>query len=620
MEDSLSKPLIEIDDLNHLRRFNDLRLGRNGQELFWTESIEGRGTLFRLNADESRQTLSSECDVRGTVGYGGGDFDLAERSLVFAEKSGCLFRVSLDPKNTENTPQPITPAFVRTAAPAISPDEQWVLYVYQQGETDGLAICRTHGLTWPTQLVLGADFYMQPAWHPSGEMIAWAEWNHPYMPWEASAIKLGKLGGMQLRLLEENWIDGAPGVAASQPRFSFDGKWLSYILRDGDWDSLILYNLKKHEKRVLLPPDGCHLCQPNWVQGMRSYAWSADSKRIYYLSNLRGVSSLWKVELRTGKSTQIDLQPVTWATQLDCRGDRLAFFGTSAQSPKQIWATEEDAPSVAVANPLPEALREALPEVQEINFSSGKQDTVYGFYFPPLGADSQAEKSAPLILDIHGGPTDQDLPCFSGKAAYFNSRGYAYALLNYRGSSGYGYSYLEALRHSWGVADVEDTYHFTQELIRRGLADPKRMFLSGSSAGGLTALNVLIQYPGLFRAAVCSYPVSDLVDDAQHTHKFERYYHRFLTGDFEKDHQRFIDRSPIFHIDHVQDPVALFHGDSDKVVDPNQSIEIFKQLSARGIPCSLKIYAGEGHGFRQPETLRDYYQQIEVFLKEHLGE
>ncbi len=610
-----SYPLINLEDLNRLRHFQEVRLGSDGS-LFWVEPIDGRGTLFRREPGGSAQNLSGELDVRGTVGYGGGEFDLGAGSLVFAEKSGCLYRVALD---GAPNPQAITPAFVKCAAPALAPDERWALYVYQQGETDGLAICRTHGLTWPAQLVMGADFYMQPTWHSSGELIAWAEWNHPYMPWQASMVKIGKLGGMQLRLLEEHWIAGAPGAAACQPRFSPDGKWLSYIIRAGDWDSLVLYNLKKREKRVLLPPDGCHLCQPNWIQGMRSYVWSADSKQIYYLSNLRGFSSLWKVELRSGKSAQIALDPLVWATQLDCAGSDLAFLGITAQTPKQIWQINNHALFAIEENPLPAAVAEAIPQPEEISFPSGGQATVYGFYYPPMFSAEIPAARPPLILDIHGGPTGQDLPCFSSEAAYFTARGYAYALLNYRGSSGYGYSYLEALRHNWGVVDVEDTLNFTDELVRRGLADPQRIVLAGSSAGGFTVLNALIRHPGRFKAALCSYAVSDLVDDAQHTHKFERYYHRFLTGSFEKDYQRFVDRSPIFHIDRIQDPVALFHGDNDKVVAPAQSVAIFNQLQARGIPSILKIYEGEGHGFRQPETLRDYYRQVEEFLKMHIG-
>ena len=607
---------VHPDDLNSLRHFNDVRIGKENADIYWVESIAGRGAIIRQKQDGSQREVSGDLDVRGTVGYGGGEFDLGSGSLIFAEKSGSLYRVDLQ---TVETPKMITPPFTRAASPALSPDEKWVLYVYQQGETDGLALCRTHGYTWPSQLAMGADFYMQPCWHPSGAMIAWVEWNHPYMPWDAGMVKLGKLGGMQLRLLEESWIDGGPGAGACQPRFSPDGKWLSYIIRDGDWDSLALYNLKKREKRMLLPPDGCHLCQPAWIQGMRSYAWSADSKRIYILSNLRGFSSLWKVDLRDGKSTRILIDPVIGAAQLDCAGDELVILGNGVKDAKQIWHVKEETLSLAVENPLAEIVQAAATQPEEIAFLSGDHHEVFGFYYPPAGNQAAPGEPPPLILDIHGGPTGQDLPCFSADAAFFNSRGYAYALLNYRGSSGYGYDYQEALRHNWGIVDVEDTFNFTQELIRRGLADSGKLVLFGSSAGGFTALNVLIRYPGLFKAAVCSYPVSDLVDDAQHTHKFERFYHRFLTGNLEKDYQRFVDRSPIFHIDRIQDPVALFHGDSDKVVSPAQSTEIYKQLNERGIPCSLKVYEGEGHGFRQPETLRDYYRQIEAFLNAHMG-
>jgi dipeptidyl aminopeptidase/acylaminoacyl peptidase len=278
---------------------------------------------------------------------------------------------------------------------------------------------------------------------------------------------------------------------------------------------------------------------------MRSYAWSADSKRIYILSNLRGFSSLWKVDLRSGKSTRILIDPVVGAAQIDGAGDELVILGSGVKDPKQIWQINGETLSLAVENPLPEIVQAAATQPEEITFLSGDHQEVYGYYYPPAG-NHAARGAPPLILDIHGGPTGQDLPCFSGDAAFFNSRDYAYALLNYRGSSGYGYDYQDALRHNWGVVDVEDTFNFTQELIRRGLANSEKLVLFGSSAGGFTALNVLIRYPGLFKAAICSYPVSDLVDDARHTHKFERYYHRFLTGNLEKDYQRFVERSPIF--------------------------------------------------------------------------
>ena len=610
---------IQLETLNRIRRFNDVRLSHDGHSIYWIETIDGRGSLMQMNADGMVQNLSANHDVRGGVGYGGGEFDVNSAGSAFSESSGALFGFNSGKPDDIHA---ITPVWGDTAAPALSPKGDWVLYVYQQGETNGLAICRTHGLTWPVQLALGADFYMQPAWHSSGKLIAWVEWNHPHMPWDAGRVKLGRLGGMQLRLLEEQWLDGGKGAPAGQPQFSPDGKWLSYVQRDGDWDNLVLYNLKKRQRRVLLPAAQGHLVQPAWVQGMRSYAWSSDSRSIYYFLYFHGGTSLWQVNLRTGKSKQIPIEPVCWAEQLDCAagedGDVLVFLGSTARAPKQIWRLDGQGLTCMVANSLAGVPPQSISLPLEIRFKSCGDAEVYGIYYPPAGP-GQPETAPALILDIHGGPTGADPLCFSNEAAFFTSRGYAYARINYRGSSGYGYAYQEALRHSWGIVDVEDTLHFAEELMRSGLADPKRLVIKGSSAGGFTALNVLIQKPGLFKAAICSYAVGDLVDDAQHTHKFEKYYHRFLTGDFERDHQRFVDRSPIFHVEGIRDPVALFHGESDKVVSPAQSEQIYGQLTRRGVPCTLKIYAGEGHGFRKPETMADFYQSMLDFLQEHLG-
>jgi len=225
----------------------------------------------------------------------------------------------------------------------------------------------------------------------------------------------------------------------------------------------------------------------------------------------------------------------------------------------------------------------------------------------------------PLILSIHGGPTSANSKSFNNEAAYFVSRGYAYAQVNYRGSSGYGYSYQDALRHQWGVVDVEDSISFARTLVDQGLAFPGRMAIAGSSAGGFTVLNVLIKQPGLFKAGICSYGVSDLLEDARNTHKFEKYYHQFLIGDLKKNRQRFVDRSPINHIEKIKDPVALFHGDEDKVVSLDQTLAIYEKLQNNNIPCELQVYPGEGHGFRKPETLKDFYGKIDAFLIKYLG-
>jgi dipeptidyl aminopeptidase/acylaminoacyl peptidase len=607
---------ISIDQLNQLSRINDVRFCGDGDGVIWSESIGSQGVIFKKTSKGKIQKLSGDQNVHGGVGYGGGDFDLNSNQIVFSDHSGSLFLIN---PTRKKEPKPITPAWGSSGSPVISPDGKWVIYCYNFGETDGLAIAKSNGLTWPSQLVLGADFYMQPDWHPSAEHIAWTEWNHPDLPWDASRVKMGELGGMQLRLFEENLIAGGKDHSANQPKFSPDGKWLSYIIRNEEWDNLVLYNLKKRTHKILVQGDGFNLRLPDWVQGMRSYGWNSASSEIYYFRYSHGETTLWKVKIRKEKSEQLNINPIQWAVQLDVSpsDDDLVFLGSSPKIPKQICFFRDGKLHYSQTN-LEKEIGVLCSNPVEIVFQTEKGKQGYGFYYPPAHFQSDKISQPPLILHIHGGPTSAFNKSLSHDAAFFNSRGFAYAQLNYRGSSGFGYSYQNALRHQWGVVDVEDAIAFANALIDEGLASPDRLAIMGSSAGGFTVLSALIKRPGLFKAGICCYGVSDLLEDARNTHKFEKYYHQFLVGDLKKNHQRFIDRSPIYHIDKIKDPVALFHGEEDKVVSVNQTLAIFKKLKENGIPCELQIYPGEGHGFRKPESIKDFYDKVERFLKKYL--
>lgn len=605
---------VSIELLNSLPRINDIRFNKDATRLVWSESVGKQGILLAGKTRSKGCRLSGDQNVRGGVGYGGGDFDVNETGVVFPDSTGSLFTSTF---SQNYAPKAITPAWGSTAAPIFSPDGKWVIYCYHAGNTDGIAITRVHSLTWPSQLVLGADFYMQPVWHPSGERIAWVEWDHPDMPWDASRVKIGILGGMQLRLLEEHMIAGGKNYSASQPQFSPDGKWLSYIIRDGEWDNLVLYNLKTRTSKVVIRGDGFHLRQPEWIQGMRSYGWNRSSSALYYLSYAHGESTLQKANILKGKSEKIEIHPFQWAVQLDISrvNDDLVFLGSSPKLPKQICSLCNGKLKYSPTN-LEKEAGECCTEPIEITFPIPNGKNGFGFYYPPIDLDKN--QKSPLILSVHGGPTSAHCKTFNNDAAYFVSRGYAYAQVNYRGSSGYGYAYQDALRYQWGIADVDDTIAFAEALVDQGYAFHGQLAVIGSSAGGFTVLHTLIRRPGLFNAGICSYAVSDLLEDARNTHKFEKFYHQFLIGYLKENRRRFIERSPINQIEKIKDAVALFHGDEDNVVSLNQTLAIYEKLKENHVPCELKIYAGEGHGFRKPDTLKDFYNRIDTFLMKYL--
>jgi len=598
-------------------RLEDVQWSGDGQYLIWVEGRpDGRGVLVAAPPGGAHRDLTPGQWVRGGVGYGGGEFTSWGDQIVFAERQGCLYRCGLN----HQAPRPVTPAFGSVASPAVSPDGRWVVYVWSDQQTDVLALADLAGEHWPLKWVQGADFYMQPAWNPQGQMLAWVEWYHPNMPWEATWLKLGHLEGEPPRVVRVETLAGDGESTVTHPVFSPDGRFLAYITSNGDWESLVLLDLATRRSRMLVAGEGVLLRYPAWVQGMRSVVWSPSSERLYYLRNYAGSTTLWQVDVATGHSRQIETAPYTWLAQLSIhpRRDELAFLASSPAIPDRVvrWDGQD---FHVVAHSDPEHIApEYFPTPQALSWTSGHGQVAHAWYFPPTHPQVRDEGLPPAIVNVHGGPTSVAYLRYNPEIAFFTSRGYAWVELNYRGSSGYGRTYQRALTGRWGESDVEDAVSLAAYLEELGLADPRRLIIRGGSAGGYTVLNVLARHPGRYKAGICLFGVSNLFTLAMETHKFESHYTDTLVGPLPQAAEKYRAWSPIYHADAIRDPLAIFHGEEDKVVPLNQSQSIVEALRRRNIPHVFRAYPGEGHGFRKAETILDYLNTVERFLKEHV--
>jgi dipeptidyl aminopeptidase/acylaminoacyl peptidase len=141
------------------------------------------------------------------------------------------------------------------------------------------------------------------------------------------------------------------------------------------------------------------------------------------------------------------------------------------------------------------------------------------------------------------------------------------------------------------------------------------VFIMGGSAGGFTMLKAMEDHPGFFRAGIDLYGVTDLLSLSAKTHKFELHYNDALVGPLPEALPFYQQRSPLYHADKLQDPLAIFQGADDEVVLPSQSADLAAALSVKGVPHIYQLYEGEGHGFRKSETIVHLYQTIDEFLK-----
>jgi len=229
----------------------------------------------------------------------------------------------------------------------------------------------------------------------------------------------------------------------------------------------------------------------------------------------------------------------------------------------------------------------------------------HGMFYPPHNSryNGPDGELPPLLVKIHGGPTGQTSTTCRLDIQFFSSRGIAVLDVDYGGSTGYGREYRNRLKGTWGLTDVEDCCRGAQYLVAQGLVDGSKLCIDGGSAGGFTALACLA-FRDTFKAATSSYGIGDLEALASDTHKFESRYLDNLVGPYPEAKQTFEDRSAMRHASNISCPILLLQGVEDKVVLPNQATMMYEAVTAKNIPAAIVMFEGEGHGWRQAETIQ----------------
>ncbi|MGM0400540.1 MAG: S9 family peptidase [Chloroflexota bacterium] len=600
-------------------RLRDVAWDTERECLVWLEERSDRGVLVcRFIEGHAPRDLTSVRSVRARVGYGGGDMIVSHGQVYFCSE-GRIYKKPLEAGEVKA----ITPEFGHVASPQVSPGGRWVLFVHTYEEEDCLAIVDVEGETWPQKLVHGADFYMQPVWHPGGERIAWVSWDHPRMPWDGSILGMATLkqGGDGLVLGEEKVVAGGGNISVFQPAFAPDGCHLSYVSDVSGWYNLYLYNIETREHSSLVSTEA-EMAKPAWAQGMRTYAWSPDSKKIYYSRNQEGFFSLWSVNVETGDTAPVEaMTSYTYTSQAAISpAGNVAVIASSARIPPRVLMYDPISKDVRVVAHADTEMTpmNILSDPRPISWETEQAGRVYGLLYMPQEDRYDNGGKPPLVVIVHGGPTSQALAEYSSQVQFLTTRGYAVLALNYRGSSGYGRDYRDALHEQWGIADVDDAVSGARHLAERGLADGERLVIMGGSAGGYTVLQALIRYSGTFKAGVCLYGVTNLFTLATDTHKFEQHYLDSLIGPLPETAHRYRERSPIFHADQIKDPVAIFQGEEDRVVPVEQAESIVEALRRSDVPHEYHLYSGEGHGWRKAETIESFYHSLEEFLKQYV--
>lgn len=572
-----------------------------GGAVFWTEREGGKTRLAGFEAAPRR--FAADHALAPGVGYGGGAFNLSANAAYYVAE-GRLWRLARE----GSEPHPLTPPFGAAADPQPDPGDAWVVYVHHLEGRDVLAITQTSGESWPQVLAAGADFYMQPAWSPNGRRLAWVEWDQPNMPWDGGRLLLAEFAGGRLQNVRQ--VAGGPATPVFQPLFSPDGSYLVWLENpEGEeLDRLVRLDLTIDQKNVLL--EDMVLLEPAWMQAQRVMSFGPGGA-LYLRENRGGRGVLWRVG-EDGAREQPLPAKAAWLTSLSGDERGLAAVVSGPGLPHQVAFTDgSNWQTRAYGWPADGA---GAVEPEAVSFKGADGQTIHAIYYPPAGGGA----NPPAVVSIHGGPTSQRTLAFDPQPQFFANNGFAYLELNYRGSTGYGRSYREALYGQWGVADVADAVAAARFLADSGRADGRRLAIIGGSAGGYTTLMTLATHPGVYRAGVSFFGVTDLFLLARNTHKFEARYIDKLVGPLPEAAALYRERSPLTHAGNIKNALYVFQGSEDRVVPLNQAEELVRVLQQNGVPHRYKVYEGEGHGWRKPETISDFYREMLAFLERML--
>ena len=401
--------------------------------------------------------------------------------------------------------------------------------------------------------------------------------------------------------------------ADNTPRFSPDGKWLS-------WLSMERAGFEADRQRLMLAgrSDGRTVGQPveataGWTLSVSAYTWCPDSKCVYAVIEERGRDNVYRIDVPSfHRSVAVSGGGLNTNVNVGPDGKTLVYLHQSDIQPPEVWANGK--PLSHVNDQALAALD--LPPLEAYGFVGALGDSVFGWLQKPPGFDPA--KHYPVIYLIHGGPQGAWADYWGSRWNYqlFASRGYIVAAVNFHGSTGYGQKFTDAISQHWGDYPYADLMRGLDVVARLPYVDSTRLGAAGASYGGYmiywiaghtNRFKVLVAHDGVFNP-VSMFGTTEELWFVSWEYGGAPYANRPL---YEK-------WSPLDFVSNWKTPMLIVHSQLDYRVDLSEGYQAFTALKTLGVPAKFLYFPDEGHWVLRPRNRRLWWGVVLDWIDQYL--
>ena len=474
------------------------------------------------------------------------------------------------------------------------------------------------------QLTTGVRDEHSIDWSPDGKRIVFVSNYEPnsdeFFNYDLFTVQVAD-GGIRRLTATDN--------AEYAPRWSPDGKRITY--------SATTRGLTDRETTMedthawLMDADGSHRREIGTIDARQGHpTWSADGSAIYVAAELRGSVHLLRIPVSptgTVGAPQIVVNDIGTVDEVSAgKGGLVAYSFTSPRDMAELYVRTG-------AVPAPRKLTDLNAEVLAgkqiaavdtvVAISNDNKYDIESFLVLPIGLavnpqDTSPAATHPLIVEIHGGPHGQNGPAFNFQDQVYAAHGWATLHVNYRGSTGYGQKFADAILGDQDGNEGQDVLYAVSATLRRNLwIDRERLGIEGVSYGGQLT-DWLITQTNEFKAAVPTAGISNLVSFNYMTYynqylemEYGQFLHQGMTMDLVWNH------SAIKYVAQVHTPTMFMHGENDPDVPIGQAEQFFIGLKDVGVETIFVRYPREGHGLAETKHIIDAIGRKIAWYEKH---